>query len=69
VADSLFSCHLRKLRDALERYEDDPNFATEGALATACGAIWGDEWAKNQLDTNPAWDMDSPGGRRSERAR
>lgn len=46
---------IRQLADALWRYENAPNFATLGALRWACAAIAGDEEARADLDTSPAW--------------
>jgi hypothetical protein len=46
---------LPHLTDALWRFREDPNWATQGALLIACGALWGDEWAQTECATNPAW--------------
>jgi hypothetical protein len=50
-----FSRFIPQLRDALDRFDHDENFATLGALATACAAIAGEEWAEEELDRNPLW--------------
>lgn len=55
--DQRLAAYLPRLADALWRFREDPNWATQGALITACGAIWGDRWAMNELDTNAAWEM------------
>ena len=48
---------LPQLKDAIERYEDEQNWATIAALCTVCCAVDGQDWAINEVLSNPAWSL------------
>ncbi len=50
---------LPQLKDALDRYESEPNWPTAAALCTVCAAIDGQEYAVQELLTNPAWSLNA----------
>lgn len=54
---SAVDAYFDQLRDAVERHAYERNFATEGALITACAAIRGEQWACDALDNDPAWKL------------
>lgn len=48
--------YLDQLRLAIERHDETGgNWATEGAIVVACGAIWGDLEMCRALDEDTAW--------------
>ena len=50
--------YLPQLRMAIERHDETGgNWATEGAIAVACGAVWGDPEMRKALDEDEAWHL------------
>jgi len=48
---------LPQLKDAIDRYEGDENWATVAALCTVCAAMDGQDWAVHELLSNPNWSL------------
>lgn len=47
--------YLAQLADALWRHQNAENWATLVAVQVACAAVAGDQDARHDLDTSPAW--------------